>query len=169
MRFFIRLLFVLPLLLGFLTACQDDKEAVMLMNVSGNPGEVIVVTTVGQWNGETGNTIRKHFEKSVYGMPQEEPLFNVVRTNNSDFERIFKTFRNVVIIEIDTGRFSYGEVTYHKNVWARGQLVIKIVASSRDELLELFDKNADQMVYAIQTKEFNRLYAQYKKKSNKQL
>ena len=167
MRFFSRILVVLPLVILLLSSCSEDDEAKTLMSVSGNPGEVIVVTTKNQWKGETGKTIRKHFEEPVYGMPQEEPLFNVVRTNTSDFERVFKTFRNVVVIEIDTGRFTNGEVTYHKNVWARGQLVIKVIASSRDELIEIFDANANQMIYAIQTKEFNRLYAQYKSKQNK--
>ena len=169
MKIFKRILVVLPVLILFLASCGDDDEAKMLMTVSGNPGEVIVVTTKAQWKGETGKTIRSHFEKPVYGMPQEEPLFNVVRTNNSDFERVFKTFRNVVVIQIDTNRFSNGQVTYHKNVWAKGQLVIKVVASSRDELIEIFNENADHMIYAIQTKEFNRLIATYKRKPNKKI
>lgn len=169
MKIFLKLVFVLPLFTVFLFSCGDDKEDKMLMNISGNPGEVIVVTTKGQWKGETGKTIRKYFEETVYGMPQEEPLFNVVRTNQSDFERVFKTFRNVVIISIDTGRFSNGEVTYHKNVWANGQLVVRIIASSRNELITLFEANADQIIYAIQAKEFNRLYMQYKRKQNKTL
>jgi len=164
-----RFFYVIPVLLVFLVSCGKDDEAVSLMSVSGNPGEVILVATKAQWNGEIGKTIRVHFEKPVYGMPQVEPLFNVVRTNNSDFERVFKTFRNVVVIEIDTNRYSKGEVTQHKDVWAKGQLVIKVVASSRDELIELFNANAEHMIYAIQTKEFGRLIASYKRKSNKEI
>lgn len=169
MKILSRLFIAIPVLLVFLASCGKDDEAVSLMSVSGNPGEVIVVTTKAQWNGETGKTIRAHFEKPVYGMPQEEPLFNVVRTNTSDFERVFKTFRNVVVIEIDTNRFSKGQVTYHKDVWAKGQLVIKVVASSRDELIELFNANAERMIYTIQTKEFARLYASYRRKPNKEI
>lgn len=153
----------------FLSSCGDKEENQMLMSVSGNPGEVILVATQSQWNGQIGETFQSHFLKPVYGMPQEEPLFNVVRTNHSDFERVFKTFRNVVIIEIDTNRFSKGEISYHKNVWAKGQLVIKLIASSRDETISLLNENADQMIRIIQTKEFNRLYAKYKAHPNESI
>ena len=139
------------------------------MSISGNPGEVIFVTTTNQWNGKIGETIQAHFLKPVYGMPQDEPLFNVIRTNKSDFDRIFQTFRNVVLIEIDTNRYSSGEVTYHKNAWANGQLVIRVIASSRDELIDIFNGNANQMIHTIQAKEFNRLYAKYKSKPNKSI
>ncbi len=167
MNDFIKSLFVFTLFLAVFTSCKDENPANTLLSVSGNPGDVIVVTTTNQWEGLTGETIREHFEKKVYGMPQDEPIFNVIRTNKSDFERIFKTFRNVVFITIDTSRFSEGEVTFHKDAWAKGQLIINVTASSRDELIELFNARADQMVYAIQTKEFNRLYAQYRKHPNK--
>lgn len=169
MKVFSKLVLVLSLFMMLFSSCEEDDEAQMLMNVSGNPGEVIVVATQAQWKGETGKEIRKHFESTVYGMPQEEPLFNVIRTGRSDFERVFKTFRNVVIIEIDTGRFSTGKVTYHQNVWAKGQLVIRVIASSRDEVIELFESNANQIIYTIQTKEFNRLMASYKRDKNKEI
>jgi hypothetical protein len=150
-----------------LSSCKgDEKENNMLMSVSGNPGEVILVATSNQWDGKIGETVRSHFQKAVYGMPQEEPLFDVVRTNMSDFDRVFKTFRNVVIIEIDTNRFSKGEIQYRKDGWARGQLVIKVIGSSRDEIVELFNENASQIIRIIQTKEFNRLYAKYRAKPN---
>jgi hypothetical protein len=155
--------------LMFLSSCGDKEENKMLMSISGNPGEVILVATENQWDGKIGDTVRSFFLKPVYGMPQEEPIFNVVRTNLPDFERVFQTFRNVVIIEIDTSRFSTGEVTYHKNVWAKGQLVIKVSGSSRDEILELWETNAPQMIQVIQSKELNRLLAKYNAKSNKSI
>jgi hypothetical protein len=163
----IKYIFVLTFLSGIFISCSNNEdENKMLMSISGNPGEVIFVTTTNQWNGLIGETIQSHFLKPVYGMPQDEPLFNVIRTNKSDFNRIFETFRNVVIIEIDTNRYSSGEVTYHKNAWANDQLLVRVIASSRDELIEIFNANADQIIHTIQSKEFNRLYAKYKAKSN---
>lgn len=153
----------------FISCSNNPDEDKMLMSISGNPGEVIVVSTQNQWNGMIGENIQSHLMAPVYGLPQEEPLFNVIRTNKSDFDRIFQTFRNVVFIEIDTNRYSTGEVTYHKNAWAKDQLLIRVIASSRDELIEIFDKNADQIIHTIQAKEFNRLYAKYKAKSNKKI
>lgn len=167
MQNFIKLLFILPLI--YFSSCSSTEEDKMLMQISGSPGEVILVATTNQWNGLIGKAVRNHFQEPVYGMPQKEPLFNVVRTGQKDFERVFKTFRNVVIVDIDTNRFSTGKVSYHKNAWAKGQLVIKITAGSRDEFIEIFNKNAQRIIYAIQIKEFNRLYAKYKYKPNKSI
>ena len=167
---FNKILFVaIPALMMAFSSCSDTDEKEVLMSISGNPGEVILVATQKQWDGKIGDTVRSFFLKPVYGMPQEEPLFNVVRSNPSDFERIFKTFRNVVIVEIDTNRFKKGEVTYHKNVWARGQLVIRVSGSSRNEILSLFDENAPRMISVIQTKEFNRFKAKFKARPNKEI
>lgn len=148
------------------SSCSSDEKKEVMMNISGNPGEVILVATQKQWDGQIGDTVRSFFLKPVYGMPQEEPLFNLVRSNLGDFERVFKTFRNVVIVEIDTNRFKKGEVTYHKNVWARGQLVIRVTGSSRDEILSLVNDNAPRIISVIQTKEFNRFSAKFKAKPN---
>tara|TARA_R110002050_G_scaffold41242_1_gene100097 strand:+ start:100604 stop:101632 length:1029 start_codon:yes stop_codon:yes gene_type:complete len=169
MRILQRITVLLSAGLFLLSSCGDKEENQMLMSISGNPGEVILVATQNQWEGQIGEKFQSHFLKPVYGMPQDEPLFNVVRTNYSDFERVFKTFRNVIILEIDTNRFSKGEITYHKNVWAKGQLVIKMIASSRQEVLDLLDENADQMIRIIQTKEFNRLYSKYKAHPNNKI
>ena len=153
----------------FLASCEEDKKNEMFMSVSGNPGELILVTTTNQWDGKIGDTFREHFEQPVYGMPQQEPLFDLVRTNHADFERVFKTFRNVIIVELDTNRFGKSVIEYRKDIWAKGQLVIRLKAGSRDEVVELINTNAEQIIRVVQTKEFNRLGAKYKAKSNKKI
>lgn len=158
---------IFSFLLVFLSACEEEKKNEMFMSVSGNPGELIIVATTNQWDGKIGDTFRDNFEQAVYGMPQQEPLFDLVRTNHSDFERVFKTFRNVVIVELDTGRFGKPEIEYRKDVWAKGQLVIRLKAGSRDEVIDLINTNAKQMIRIVQTKEFNRLGAKYRSKPNK--
>jgi hypothetical protein len=152
----------------FFHSCAPDDEAQMLQ-ISGNVGDVLIVSTTAQWDGEIGFTLRKHLEQNIYGMPQEEPLFSLIQTNFADFERVFKTFRNVIIVEMDTNRFSEGEVSFHKNVWAKGQLVITIKTSSKNEAIELVDKNAHQIIYALQNKELNRINATFAGSSNKQI
>ncbi|MGB0391313.1 MAG: DUF4837 family protein [Salibacteraceae bacterium] len=159
--------FIFSLLLVVLNACKEEKKNEMFMSVSGNPGELIIVATEPQWDGLIGETCREHFEKPVYGMPQQEPLFDLVRTNYSDFERVFKTFRNVLIVEIDTTRFSKPNIEYRKDVFAKGQLVIRLEASSRDEIVELINTHSKQIIRVVQTKELNRLGAKFKAKPNK--
>ncbi len=161
--------FLFALAVLTLSSCQEEEKNSMFMTVSGNPGEVIIVSTTNQWDGEIGKAFRTHFQAPVYGMPQEEPLFDLVQTNKGDFERVFETFRTVVMVEMDTARFSKGEIEYRKDAWAKGQLVIRIKASSRDEMVDLINDNANQMIRIIQTKELNRLAAKYKARANKKI
>ena len=49
------------------------------------------------------------------------------------------------------------------------QLVIKLKASSRDEIVDLINENANQITRVVQTKELNRLGAKYKTHSNKKI
>lgn len=161
--------FVVSAALVFCSSCQEEEKNQMFMSVSGNPGDVIIVSTTHQWNGQIGDAIKTHFEAPVYGMPQEEPLFDLVQTKLSDFERIFETFRSVVIIDLDTNRFAKGEIEYRKDVWAKGQLVIQVKGSTRDEVVDLINENADQMIRIIQTKELNRLAAKYKAHPNEKV
>ena len=162
---YIGYLFSLALLV--LASCQEEEKNQMFMSVSGNPGEVILVTTSNQWSGKIGNTFRDNFQAPVYGMPQEEPLFDLVQTNHFDFERVFETFRNVIIVDLDTNRFAKGEIEYRKDVWSKGQLVIRLKGSSRDEIVDLINEHSDQMIRIIQTKELNRLGAKYRAQANK--
>ncbi|MGK0286499.1 MAG: hypothetical protein ACI9GM_001548, partial [Salibacteraceae bacterium] len=160
---------VFMLFLLLFSSCEEEKKNQMFMSVSGNPGELILVTTTAQWDGEIGNAFRDNFQTAVYGMPQEEPIFDLVQTNHSDFTRVFKTFRNVIIVELDTNRFGKADIQYRKDVFAKGQLVIKLKASSRDEVVDLITSNAKQMTRIVQTKELNRLGAKYRAHSNKEI
>ncbi len=169
MRYFKFIGFVFSVALVLFSSCDGDEKNQMFMSVSGNPGDVLIVSTNSQWNGQIGIAIKSHFLAPVYGMPQEEALFDLVQTKPSDFERIFETFRSVVIVEMDTNRFAKGEIEYRKDVWAKGQLVIRIKGSSRDEVVELINENAKQMIRIIQTKELNRLAAKYKAHPNKKI
>lgn len=162
------LVFLMAVLTAFTGCKEDKKENSLLRKVSGRPGEVLIISTKAQWNGEVGKALRGKLQTTVYGMPQEEPMFTLIRTNESDFERIFQTFRNVIWVNIDTNRMSLGEVKYYKSSFAKGQFIAKVSASSRDELIDVFNNNSESIINNINLKEFNRLNVQFKNRSNKE-
>ncbi len=158
-----KIAFIFGILLIALIPSGCEESETVLPSYSGNPGELIVVTEGNQWEGRTGKAIREVFQQFQYGLPQKEPYFNVVNTNESDFERVFKTFRNVLLVDIDTSRVTKGKIEYRRNVWAQKQLVIKISAGSVDEFVQLLNDEKDKLIQAFNDMEVNRLYARNKR------
>lgn len=149
-----------------ITGCTNEKENVQLRTISGNTGSVLIVSTSRQWKGEIGDALRKECQNTVYGMPQPEPAFDLIQTDRSHFEGIFKTFRNVIAIEINKNRIGKKQIEYRKNVFAKGQSVITLKGSSKKEIIELINIHADQITHLIRKKEFNRLTRRFKKHEN---
>lgn len=161
------------LLLSFLSlllfSCNSEQKSSGLPVASGRPGEIVIVSTKPQWNGLIGDTIKSGFQEFQYGLPQAEPTFDLLNTSESSFKKLFKTFRNVLYVKIDKNRMSKGEITYHKNVWAKGQFVVNITASSRKEWLELFDKNQNKLIKYFNGKELSRRIAINNRKGKKEI
>lgn len=154
--------FILLILSLILSNCTGDSSN-PLPAYSGRAGEIIVVSTQGEWDGSIGDSIRSVFYTTQYGLPQEEPYFNLIRTNKSDFERVFKTFRNVFVVNLDPNRMSKGELDIKRNVWAKGQLVAQINATDKQEFLALLAENKDVLLNYFNNKELDRLYRRNKK------
>jgi hypothetical protein len=159
MRYLLSLAFVFSL---FLTSCTDDSPNT-LPAYSGRPGEIIVVSTKSQWEGLIGDSIKSVFYEAQYGLPQDEPYFNLIQTTAGDFERVFKTFRNVFVVDIDPNRMSKAELDIKRSVYAKGQLVATIHASNAAEFAEVLDKNHSQLINFFNNKELDRLYRRNKR------
>ena len=145
-----------------ISGCTGDTKN-PLPTYSGRPGEVIVVCKQSEWDGTLGDSIKAVFYEAQYGLPQDEPYFNLIRTNQSDFERVFKTFRNVFMVNIDPNRMSKGELTVKRNVYAKGQLVAQINASDMNEFLDILESKKDVLINYFNNKELDRLYRRNKR------
>lgn len=92
-----RLLITFFVLLAF--SCSDKKEdaSQYLPKATGKPGDVILVMDSMQWKGELGAEVRKVFRAVVPGLPQEEPMFNLIWVHPSRM-RLLKQIRNLVYV-----------------------------------------------------------------------
>jgi len=159
MRYFISLGFLLLLLVS---SCTDDSPNT-LPAYSGRPGEIIVVSTTPQWESTIGDSIQAVFYEAQYGLPQDEPYFNLIQTNQSDFERVFKTFRNVFVVDIDPNRMTKGELDIKRSVFSKGQLVATIHASDTKEFVSILEDKKELLINYFNNKELDRLYRRNKR------
>ena len=78
-----------------IASCASDSQ-VMHKNITGNAGELVVVISKNAWEGSTGKLIRQTMAQSQLGLPQDEPIFDVIDVPHAAFKSIFKTTRNII-------------------------------------------------------------------------
>lgn len=155
--------------ISFLLISCEAEDRGYLPSFSGSAGELIIVCSDPLWNGPFGDSIKTTFRKPVYALPQDEPQFDLVHTTAPDFKRIFKTFRNVIYVDLDSTRMTLPEAQMKRNVWAQQQLVYFLKASGPRELLEIISTKGFEMTQAFNTMELNRLYTRNKKLGSREL
>ena len=59
-----------------LYTCEQDNTS-LLPNSSGNLNVISVVLNDELWKGSVGAALKNSFSKSIYGLPQREPMFSL--------------------------------------------------------------------------------------------
>ncbi|HKJ43329.1 MAG TPA: DUF4837 family protein [Sunxiuqinia sp.] len=161
MKRIVRLSILLVAVSLALSSCKTDTSN-MRKKITGKAGEMVVVLPKNYWNGSVGKAFREVMAQSQLGLPQDEPIFDLIDVPPEAFKEIFKTTRNIVRInissEIDTSR-----VVYKKDVWAWPQAVVIISAKSPEDFQQLFKMNSDRIVAYMLKAERNRLQRNYRK------
>ena len=144
-------------------SCNHNKtRKALLPNISGKPGEIIVVINKGDWEGAPGTVLRDSLACEFPFLPQREPLYDLVNVAPSGFVSMFQVHRNIIIMNISSDVVEPG-VLYKNNVWAAPQCVIRINASNAEQAVELFKENSVKIKAVLAQAEINRVIANAKK------
>ena len=123
-------------------SCNESKRRkALLPNISGKPGEVIVVINKGDWEGTIGNVLRDSLACDFPFLPQREPLFDLVNVAPSGFTSMFQLHRNIIVMNISSDVNEPG-VIYRNDVWAAPQCVIRLNAPTPEIAEEVFRENS---------------------------
>jgi hypothetical protein len=114
---------------------------------------------------QTGEAVMETFASEQFGLPQREPIFNVVILPQKAFTSILKSSRNVVAINIvPKNKPSF---SIQKNIWAKGQVVMNIYAPDDITASQILLKNKKQITAYLQKAEIERLQQKYSKIADK--
>lgn len=142
-----------------LTSCKGCQSDVQIkQNVSGKPGEIIVVTDKDVWDGKVGETIRGTLEAEYQILPQPEPAFTLYDIAPTNFTSIFWIHRNILIINIGND-VKENKILKTRDVWASPQTVIKINAVSESEAEKLVADNIRNIADTFEQAERDRIIA----------
>lgn len=140
-----------------LIACKSDKHDVAAS--TGNINEIAIVISDVLWNGEVGDGIRKKLAAPVDGLTQEEPLYTLNQYNQKSFSGSLSRGRNIIVIE----KGSENDFSFTPNKQCSPQNVFKITGKSIDDLLELIDMHADEVIMKVRATEIAEYQARNKK------
>lgn len=147
------------------TACgtqnKKDKKP-LLPPVSGKPGDITLVIPKTLWDNELGDTIRWAFYQEYYGLPEIEPLFNLMHVPTDAFSTLFQSTRNILIIKVDDS-YNQPKVLVQNNLWAKPQIVVNLIASNKTEAINMFLEKQERIVKIFENTERKRFTDIYKK------
>ena len=137
------LLFVL-LLAGSLFSCDNDNT-VLHKNITGKAGEMVVVISKQSWEDSPGKLIRQTLAQPHVGLPQDEPLFDLIDVPHEAFKDIFKSTRNIIQTSISANTDNPG-ISFTDDVWAFPQATIQIKATNQQQFVEIFNENKEKIL-----------------------
>lgn len=147
-------LFIFLSIVSFVFASCDNDPTSLLPNVSGKAGEIVLVIEPDQWSSESGEEFRNKLSQAHPALPQKEPMFDLIHIPYNSFTNIFKTHRNIVIAKIDKD-IHEPKMVIQKNIWAKPQLIINVIAPSDSSLAAVMREKGDILVDKIIKKKWN--------------
>lgn len=147
----------------FLSACLADDKPI-LPSYSGAINEVVIVMDEPLWYGPSGDSLRLSLSSEVPGISWSEPLFDVIQINSTAFSRIFKTHRNLIIVQ----KGQQSKVYFNAAPYAQNQWLCIVEYQTIDDLPRLLGQYAPIMAYQIGLKEQQRYTATLPPKSPSQ-
>lgn len=143
-------------------ASCDDGGTVMHKNITGKAGEVVVVMSNEAWDSEPGKVVRQTLAQEHLALPQDEPLFDLVKVPREGFKSIFKSTRNIIQARVSPNVDS-SRVAFLDDVWAYPQATVTIEAKTPEEFVEIFNEHKNRIMSYFVRAERERLAMNYGK------
>ena len=132
-----RRVFIVFACVAGMVACKNTGTGLQ-QSITGRMNEILVVAEKGVWDGALGDTIRAFFGQDVDGLPQSEPVFDLLNLPHEFFDRNLKSHRNVLDVVISPSADST-TVLFYDSPWAKTQKVISLKARSVEDAIEAFE------------------------------
>jgi len=157
--------FVSALLLLVTVSCDTVKQqggmaGKIMPNITGGAGEVLVVMDQFNWDNSAGDLLQDILKEEYPGLPQSEPIFDVIQVTASSFDGVYKFHRSIVLTSVSSGL--QPNIRFRENIWAKPQIMVQIEAPNATALKDLIEENEAQIKGFLVQYDRNRLMNVYK-------
>ena len=142
-------------------SCKDGNTSTdkVFQDSSGKINDISVVIDNELWSGSIGETVRNTLTVPVYGLPQDEPTFNINQIPTHVFSGFVTKNRTILIINIG----NESSITYDNDVYAKPQRVISISGENVQAVINQITENQDKIINAFRNIEISHKQQQIKK------
>jgi len=165
MKHFIFIFFITAFAL--FAACSKEKNSEYLPKATGKPGEIVLIVDSVQWKGRLGSELKKIFRAEVPGLPQDEPMFNVIWVHPEKNLRLLTQLKNLVYVFTLDQKTKGSKVLIQgfgpetitkiqrdtsfylstvKDEYAKGQEVMYLFGDTEENLILHLKKNGKQII-----------------------
>ncbi|MDF1574932.1 MAG: DUF4837 family protein [Bacteroidales bacterium] len=157
--------FVFVIILLISVSCDTAKQqggmaGKIMPNITGGTGEVLVVMDQFNWENSTGELLQDILKEEYPGLPQSEPLFDVIQVTASSFDGVYQFHRSIILTIVSSGLEP--RIRYRENIWAKPQIMVQIEAPTATALKQLIEDNEDQIKGFLVQYDRNRLMNVYR-------
>ena len=82
---------------------QGGTGGRIMPNITGGAGEVLVVMDKLNWEGSTGELLQDILLEEFPGLPQSEPLFDVLHITAASLDHLYQFHRSIVLATVESG------------------------------------------------------------------
>ena len=154
--------YIILLSIGVVTLSCSHNSTALLPEVSGKAGEVLVVADQRYWDNEPGAVLENILRTQQQGLPQEEPMFDVLQLPPGKVNKLFRSFRSIIFLKIGS-EYEEPKIIVKQNVWAKTQLILQIQAKDQATCIEFMQKQEKTILGQLLLAERQRLKGVYKK------
>ncbi|WP_139956982.1 DUF4837 family protein [Flavicella sediminum] len=154
------------ILLGLLTfvalvGCENKNAKPVISDSNGRMNHLLIVMDNSKWQGEVGGKLKEIIMTPVIGLPQEENQFDVSQIPSNSFGKMFRTSRNILIVEIDT----LNAFQTKRDHYARPQQIVRIVGPTEEEIINTLDLYKDELIAVFKKSDIANIQDKIAKKS----
>ena len=138
-------------------ACVQKGGTSQKKGSSGKTLEMLLVADRDVYAGDTKQLIDSIFRQPQMGLPQSEPMFDLVNIPTSSFynTEMFRVHRNVVVCEIKEG--NPNKAYHYIDRWAAPQVVFELAAASRHALDSMIEHLAPRIINDMHEADYRRI------------
>ncbi len=156
--------FLLALIALVWMGCGNSHER-LLTSATGSIYECLVVTPVNSAAKEAVCTL---MGADMYGLPQMEPYFTVSSVTTTQFDDLFKSSRNILIVDIDGHKYTQVKLLKSRDMWSKPQALIRIQAPSDEAFLDYWQEYGEAVREWFVREELARQGSFYRASTNKE-
>ena len=130
--------------------------------VTGGSGEILVLINDALWESAVGDTLKSILTDTQIGLPQEEPVLDVIHITHDAFSTMFKTHRSILDLRVST-KVKKSELAVKDEYYAKTQSFMKVEAPTNQEMIDLLLENRSKIIAYFLLGERNRKIKTFRK------